>query len=131
MRTRSVWITRLLMFVLLASFVTPALANDADIRISLKGSDSFSAAKGSAKYRDRGGEREFQVEVENIRKLAGSTLSVVVDGSKVGSMKVNSFGVARLNLNTDRGQAVPRIHSGSTVKVRTAAGTLVVSGMFP
>ena len=110
---------------------TTAWANSDDQRITLTGSAAFPNAKGTAKYRDRGGEREFQVEVENVRRLAGRTLSVFVNGNKVGSMTVNTLGEARFNRNTDLGQRVPVIRSGSRVQVKTAAGRLVVSGIFP
>jgi hypothetical protein len=122
-----------LVLALLMSFsvASAALANDADVRISLKGSSAYPNAKGAAKYRDRGGEREFQVEVENIKSLAGKTLTVLVGDANVGSMRVSSLGIARLNLNTTRGQAVPVIRSGSVVKVKTSGGVLVVSGRFP
>jgi hypothetical protein len=107
-----------------------ALANSADLKISLKGSAQFPNAKGSAKYRDRKGEREFQVEVENVKNLAGKKLNVFVNGSKVGSMKINQLGVGRLVLNSTSGATVPQITSGSKVQVKTGQGDLVVSGKF-
>jgi hypothetical protein len=107
-----------------------AQANNADIRIALKGSAQFPNAKGTAKYRDRGGEQEFQVEVENVKKLAGKRLGVFVNGNNVGTMRINQFGAGRLELNSDRGDNVPAISAGSKVQVKTGAGVLVVSGQF-
>jgi hypothetical protein len=130
LKSRRMLVATLFALLMVFSIAPAAWANDADIRIPLKGSAAFPNASGHAKYRDRGGEREFQVEVEDVKSLAGTTLSVFVDGVKVGTTKVNSFGVARFNRNTDRGQSVPVIRTGSTVKVRTSGGTLVVSGTF-
>lgn len=110
--------------------LTPVAQAANDIRISLKGSAQYPNAKGTAKYRDRGGEQEFQVEVENVKKLAGKKLSVFVNGNKVGTMQINQFGVGRLELNSSQGDKVPAIKSGSKVKVKTGAGVLVVSGSF-
>jgi hypothetical protein len=107
-----------------------ALAASGDIKIALRGSAQFPNAKGSAKYRDRGGEREFQVEVENVKALAGKTLNVFANGSKVGTMTINQLGAGRLNLNSTRGQNVPRIVSGSKVQVKTGQGVVVVAGQF-
>jgi hypothetical protein len=125
------------LFVFIASMLFTALApasvvlaNDADLRITLKGSAQFPNAKGSAKYRNRDGEREFQVEVENVKALAGKTLNVFANGSKVGTMTINQFGAGRLNLNSTRGQNVPKIVSGSKVQVKTGQGVVVVSGQF-
>lgn len=128
-------VTMLSVFVASLVFTSLALApvvqaKGSDIRISLKGSGQYPNAKGTAKYRDRGGEKEFQVEVENVKALAGKTLNVLVNGTKVGSLKVSSLGAGSLNMNSSRGNKVPAIKSGSKVQVKTSAGVLVVSGQF-
>jgi hypothetical protein len=99
-------------------------------RIALKGSTQYPNAKGTAKYKAEGGEREFQVELENARSLAGKTLNLYVNGAKVGTMRVNNLGVGRFERNSDLGQSVPMIRSGSSVQIKTATGALVVSGSF-
>lgn len=106
-----------------------AEAKGNDIRIALKGSAQYPNAKGKAKFKDAGAEKEFQVEIENVKALAGKTLTVIVDGKKVGTFKVNKFGVGRLNLNTIRGDKVPAIHSGSRVLIKLGTKK-VVSGQF-
>src|SRR4051812_25056638 len=98
--------------------------------IALHGSVSFPNATGKAVYKVNGSERELQIEVEHIRALAGKRINVFVNGNKLASPLVNSFGVARVNRNTDRGQFVPTIKIGSTVRVRTLGGTLIASGTF-
>ncbi|WP_374688455.1 hypothetical protein [Promineifilum sp.] len=99
-------------------------------RIALKGSAPYATAKGTAKYKAEGGEREFQVELENARSLAGKTLNVFVNGAKVGSFRVSALGAGRLERNSDLGQAVPNISAGSRVQIKTTTGALVVSGSF-
>lgn len=100
------------------------------IRISLRGSAQYPTAKGTAKYKAEGGEREFQVELENAKSLAGKTVDVYANGAKVGSFKVTALGTGRFNRNTDRGQSVPMIRAGSAVQIKTRAGVLIVSGSF-
>lgn len=100
------------------------------IRISLKSSAQYPNAKGTAKYKNAGGEREFQVELENVKSLAGKPVDVFVNGVKVGSATVNTLGAARFSRNTDLGQAVPAITSGSRIQVKTRGGVLIVSGSF-
>jgi len=100
------------------------------IRINLTGSAQYPNAKGTAKYKDRGGEREFQVELENARSLAGKTVDVYANGTKVGSFKVSALGAGRLNRNSDLGQSVPNITAGSAIQIKTRAGVLIVSGSF-
>jgi len=121
---------------LIAALVVPQFAfaqtraNATDMKISLTGSAGFPNAKGTAKYRDRNGEQDFQVEVENVRSLAGKRLFVFVDGKQVGKMRISQLGTGRLNLNSGNGDTVPTIHAGSSVEVRTRSGALVVSGSF-
>jgi hypothetical protein len=99
-------------------------------RIALKPGKTFPAAKGSAKFTVKPGERELQVEVEHIRRLAGRQVVFVVAGAKLGAAKVSTLGAARLNRNSERGQRVPQVKAGTLVKVRTAGGRTVVSGSF-
>ena len=98
--------------------------------IALHPSVSFPNASGKAVSKVNGSERELQIEVEHIRALAGKRINVFVNRNKLASPLVNSFGVARVNRNTDRGQFVPTIKIGSTVRVRTLGGTLIASGTF-
>lgn len=100
------------------------------IRITLNGSAQYANAKGTAKYKDRGGEREFQVELENVKSLAGKTVDVYANGAKVGSFKVTALGTGRFSRNSDLGQTVPAIRAGSSVQIKTRAGALIVSGSF-
>jgi hypothetical protein len=97
---------------------------------TLHGSAAFPGADGKARFRDRGGERELEVEVEDANRLAGARLRVFVGDQQAGSLRINRFGNGALNLNSDRGDTVPAVKAGTTVRVGTAGGTLVVSGSF-
>ena len=99
-------------------------------RIVLKSAKAFPAAKGSAKFKATAEERELQVEVEHIRRLAGKRVVFVVGGKKLGAAKVNRFGAAEIERNSQRGQFVPAVRAGTAVKVKTAGGALVVRGSF-
>ena len=99
-------------------------------RITLHPSSSFPGATGKAVSKVNGSERELQVEVEHIKSLAGKHVKVFVNGNLFASPLVSSLGAARVERSTENGQSVPSIHAGSTVRVRTAAGTLIVSGTF-
>ena len=104
-----------------------------EMLIALAPSTSFPAAKGKARYRDRSGQRDLQIEVENILSLAGRTVSVCVNNAQIGTATVSALGAARLSRETQLGQAVPVVVKGTLVKVTTAAnctGTTIVSGTF-
>ena len=119
-----------LALALVATLVPVAVAGGTIRRIALQGSAAFPAANGKAVYKVDGGERELQIEVEDIRRLAGKRVNVFVNGNKIGSPRVSSLGEARVERNTDAGQSVPRITNGSPVRVRTQGGTLIASGRF-
>ena len=123
------FVTALLLGTLLYAPAAQAKGGDGTI-IQLRGSAQYPNANGKAKYKNEGGEREFEVELEDARALRGKTLTVYANGAKVGTFRVNNLGNGRLERNSDLGQNVPNIHAGSPVQIKTAAGVLVVSGSF-
>jgi hypothetical protein len=101
-----------------------------DWQIRLNASSKFSQARGTAEYQKQSGQREFQTEVGSLGKLTGHRVAVYVGGKKVGTVRVNSRGVAHLDRNTEHGQSVPHVVRGMKVKVRTAGGALIARGAF-
>lgn len=132
MKTRMFLLAALVATLLVGGFTQGAFAKGGGTktRISLTAAANFAGAKGKATYKVNGSEREFQVEVENIKKLAGKTVGIYVNGRQVGSAVVNALGEARLELNTDRGGSVPNIKAGDQVQVKKAGGAVIVSGGF-
>ena len=102
----------------------------ANWQIPLTPSRAYAGATGSAQYQGQPGQREFQVEVERLASLRGTSVLVRVNGAILGSMKVSSKGIAQLTQNTERGQRVPLIVPGATVTVKTATGVVITSGRF-
>ncbi len=104
-----------------------------EMRIVLAASSAFPNAKGYAKFKDRGGEREFEVELEHLNRLSGQRLAVCLGNSRVGSLKINSLGRGELNLNSESGERIPSVTQGSRVRVHlndSCGATLVASGNF-
>jgi hypothetical protein len=120
----------LLIMLLALTVAIPAALAAGGTRISLKSAKAFPAAKGSAQFKAKAGERELQVEVEHIRQLAGRQVVIVVGGARLGTAKVNALGAAQISRNSERGQRVPQVAAGTAVKVRTAGGATIVSGSF-
>ena len=88
----------------------------------------FRYANGKAKFKSEGGERELEVEVEDVR--AGLELLFLLDDISLGTRTTDVYGRANLELNSDRGATVPASVTGRTVTIRTASGATVVSGSF-
>ncbi|MFQ5689819.1 MAG: hypothetical protein ACE5HQ_06070 [Gemmatimonadota bacterium] len=102
--------------------------NDTRLEARLTSTSSrFPDAKGRARFRDRSGEQQLQIEIENV--APGATVSFVVDGSSVGSAMADAIGAARLDLNSDLGDAVPAVSEGTTVQARIGGAT-VAAGSF-
>jgi predicted PilT family ATPase len=130
---RTSFITGLIALVAIAAVLAPAAmakGGGTTRSIALHGSVSFPNASGKAVYKVDGTERELQIEVEHIRVLAGKHVNVFVNGNKLASPLVSSLGAINVNRNTGKGQFVPTIKTGSTVRVRTLGGTLIASGTF-
>jgi len=132
MKTRMFLLAALVAAVLLGGYSQGAFAKGGGTktRINLTAAAGYPTAKGKATYKVNGSEREFQVEVENIKQLAGKKVGIFVNGAQVGSAAVDALGAARLNLNSDLGNAVPAIKAGDKVEVRKSGGALVASGKF-
>lgn len=115
---------------LLLAVSVPAVLAAGGTRIALKPAKAFPAAKGSAKFKTKGNERELEAEVQHIRRLAGKRVVFYVAGKKLGVAKVSRLGAAHINRNSERGQLVPNVSAGTSMRVRTAGGILIVSGSF-
>jgi hypothetical protein len=108
------------------AFAAPAVQAKGGTIIALKASSAFPGAKGKAKFQTEG-QRELEIEVEHLRRLAGKPVNFFVNSKKVGTLRLNRFGAAELNR---RGSSAPAVQSGTRISVKTAGGTLIVSGRF-
>ncbi|MDH5234573.1 MAG: hypothetical protein OEW77_06395 [Gemmatimonadota bacterium] len=88
-------------------------------------------AKGKAQWDTRDGntKRELEMEVEHIP--AGTAVEFFVDGVKVGGATTDALGEAEVSFSTQLGESVPMAAAGLSAEVRTAAGVVIVSGVFP
>ena len=75
------------------------------------------------------GNREIEVEIEDVSLSMGTALSAVVDGNVIGTMTVDDRQKAKLKLRTEDGQAVPMTNDGSTVEVRNGTTVLVAGAL--
>ena len=120
----------LLLVALLALAVVQMALTTSNSQIALRASNAYRAATGTAQYQSQPGQRELQVEVDHIRSLAGKYVNVYVGGSKIGSARVNSRGVAELVRNSELAQHVSQVRAGTNVTVQTGAAVTIVSGAF-
>jgi hypothetical protein len=109
---------------------TASTAPTVNWQIALMPSSAFPTDTGSAQYQSLPGQRELQVEVHHLAKLAGQYVSFYANGTKFGRAKVSSLGTVQINRNTELGQPVPWIIHGSTVAATTSTGVLIANGQF-
>jgi hypothetical protein len=114
------------------TLIAPAAqaATEVQLFARLHGSASFSRATGSSEYERTTRQRDVEVTVNNIARLAGKRVTVYVNLKKVGTILVSSTGRAHREWSTEHGQSVPFASAGNPVRVRTASGTLVASGTY-
>lgn len=84
---------------------------------------------GEAEYSvSASGNRELEVEVEDVNVANGTTFTVFVNNISVGQLSI-SLQRGKLKLRTEDGQNIPNIANGSIVEVRNGT-TVIVSGTF-
>ena len=91
------------------------------------GMGAAAAADGRADYRERGNSMRLNVEVEDVSP--NTTFTVEISENTLGTITTNSFGTAELELNTNDGQAVPKVLRGDLVEILQGP-QLVLSGRF-
>ena len=109
-----------------ASPLTVRCCGGTHLGAALHGSPAYPNARGHADY-DSGmmGGRHFDLDMWNLTGLAGKTLSVSAGSHRLGTTRVGRGGRCHFERF---GSGVPRLSSGSTVRVRTSGGKLVASG---
>lgn len=134
MNLRRIWASSLV--VILATMTigvmgASAKAGDTKITAMLAGAAvNGMVPKGIAEFRSRAdGSRQLRVQIENTN-LAGATLNVLINNEKVGELTVGALLAGQMQLNTNDGQAVPPIGTGSTAVLTDQAGATIVAGTF-
>lgn len=74
------------------------------------------------------GQKELEVEIEDVSLANGTTVEAFVAGNSVGTFAIDTQR-GRLKLRTEDGQPVPDVAAGATVEVRNGA-TVLVTGAF-
>ena len=108
-----------------ASATSEAAQRRGELHARLHGSSAFPHARGGAEVHSWNGGRELDLGLRGVSRLNGKTVRVYVHGDFVGKMRVRS-GHAHLH----RRAGIPVVRRGSSVGVRTTAGTLVARGTF-
>ncbi|MDT7808301.1 MAG: hypothetical protein QOJ70_2114 [Acidobacteriota bacterium] len=74
--------------------------------------------------------RKLEVEVEHVNLPAGTVLNVLVGGTKIGTITLDSLGAGQIELETERGRTVPVVNTGTSVAVTNQPGANIVAGTF-
>jgi hypothetical protein len=85
--------------------------------------------RGISEYEVHSNRTELETRVSRVNLPIGTSLSVTVNSTSVGSIVLASGGEGRLRLRSDRGDTVPVVAAGSTIQIKNGA-TLVLSGTY-
>ncbi|HEX8353563.1 MAG TPA: hypothetical protein VF611_11730, partial [Pyrinomonadaceae bacterium] len=123
-----------LMAMLAAFSASPASADDDETIIEARLAGAAiggSTPHGKAVFRQRpGNDLKLEVEVQDVNLPAGTALNVFVGGRQIGVITLNTLRAGEVELETERGQAVPAVSNGTGVAVRNQAGADIVAGTF-
>ncbi|MEZ6094037.1 MAG: hypothetical protein R3C03_07325 [Pirellulaceae bacterium] len=115
--------------LLVALVAVPGLNGEkvasAQTRTRLVANGNSGAMKFRARYEERGSKRKFNFQLE--KGQAGQVVTVKAGSVVVGTATVNNLRRAAFELQTERGQAVPAMSSGTTISV-WIGGVQVMSG---
>jgi|CXWL01.1.fsa_nt_gi hypothetical protein len=121
--------------IVMAGSVASSWAGTAEVRLKTRlagGAIEGVVPSGSADYRERGTRKQFSVQVEDVKLLAGTVLNVTVNGGPVGMITlaapvVGALPGGDLDLNTQDGERVPMVKKGDVIVV-THGGVAILSG---
>lgn len=85
--------------------------------------------RGFSQFEVHSSRLELDTRLRQINLPAGTSLNVLVDGTSVGSLIIESDGEGEQRLRTDRGEAVPNVIVGSTIAIQHG-GTTILSGVY-
>lgn len=107
------------------------LAAQSEIRIQTRlagGPLNGVAPSGNSRFRAKGGHSNFSVEVEDVNLPDGTVLTVTINGSAAGSIRLALRG-GEIDVNTKDGDSVPQAKAGDTVTVTGPSGA-ILSGVL-
>lgn len=128
-------VSALMLSMLLAGVVGTVLARDTEARLRTRLSGAAIAGKipeGSADFRqDTSRNRtRLQVEVENVNLPAGTVLTVMLNNTtKAGTITLGALGFGELELDSQAGDAVPAVTTGTTITVLNGTNA-ILAGVF-
>ncbi|MDX1981184.1 MAG: hypothetical protein SFV51_13010 [Bryobacteraceae bacterium] len=113
----------------LATEVQPAYAGSGgnELRIQTRltgGALNGMTPSGSSRFRARGGNSDFSVEVEDVNLPDGTLLTVTVGGRAAGSIRLALRG-GEIDVNTRDGDSVPQAAAGEVVVVSGPSGAIL------
>jgi hypothetical protein len=107
----------------------PQAASAQELRAQLSGTDEDPAASGFARFRNRAGNLNLEVQVQEV--FSTDTVWVFVNDDFVAEMAL-AEGRGRVELETERGNFVPNIQPGDVVAIVDAHddSRLLLFGQF-
>ncbi len=116
-----------------AGLMTPVTAEAADLRLRTKLTGpkiGNERPHGVAKFRERGANRKFSAEVQDVNLPAGTVLHVFVNSTELGTITLSALQRGELELRTRDGDVVPPMAKGDVISVVDSANVTILSGTF-
>ncbi len=122
-----------MLLTVVAGTTAPTTAEAAGVRLKAKLTGPAIGGEvphGVAKFRERGANRKFSAEVQDVNLPAGSVLHVLVNSVELGTITLSALQRGQLEVHTKDGGIVPPMGKGGVVTVVAPGGSTILSGTF-
>lgn len=116
-----------------AAISAPMTAEAAGIKLKVKLTGAAIGGQtphGVAKYKEKGANRKFSTEVQDVNLPAGTVLHVFVNSTEMGTITLSALKRGQLEVNTKDGGVVPPMAKGDVVTVKDSGSITILSGAF-
>ena len=122
-----------MLLTVVAGTTAPTTAEAACVRLKAKLTGPAIGGEvphGVAKFRERGANRKFSAEVQDVNLPAGTVLHVLVNSVELGTITLSALQRGELEVHTKDGGIVPPMAKGGVVTVVAPGGSTILSGTF-
>jgi len=122
-----------MLLTVVAGIMAPVTAEAAAVKLKAKLTGPAIGGQvphGVAKFKEKGANRRFSTEVEDVNLAAGTVLHVFVNSTELGTITLSALQKGELEVKTRDGGVVPPMAKGDVVTVVAPGGVTILSGTF-
>jgi hypothetical protein len=122
-----------MLLTVVAGITAPVTAEAAGVKLKTKLTGPAIGGQvphGVAKFKEKGANRKFSTEVQDVNLPAGTVLHVFVNSTELGTITLSALKRGQLEVHTKDGGVVPPMAKGDVVTVVDPGSVTILSGTF-